>query len=324
MALKIRQQLVGDTSMKFGRSNPKRFLTIHETANTDRGANAAAHANLQSRLWDWATWHWTVDASEAVQSYTHDFQLWHAGDGRGNGNMASIAIEVCVNSDMDRAAARRNAAELAAKIMIDEGIPIANLVQHNHWSGKNCPSFIRGEGRWNEFVAMVRQYMGSGSASTPSAPAPAPSTTNGKTISQLADEVIAGKYGNGDQRKAALGSLYNSVQAEVNRILYGGTAGANPGNTALSIDALAQAVLNGDYGNGDERRRRLGNNYAAVQARVNQMLGITPTPAAPSAGIDDLARAVIRGDYGNGQERKTRLGANYQAVQNRVNQILGY
>ena len=46
----IRKQLIADTSMKFGRSNPKRFLTIHETGNTSRGANAAAHANLQSRL----------------------------------------------------------------------------------------------------------------------------------------------------------------------------------------------------------------------------------------------------------------------------------
>ena len=28
-----------------------------------------------------------------------------------------------------------------------------------------------------------------------------------------------------------------------------------------------------EFGNGAERQRRLGSNYAAVQARVNQMLG---------------------------------------------------
>ncbi|MCW1069382.1 hypothetical protein OJ604_11290 [Streptococcus anginosus] len=39
------------------------------------------------------------------------------------------------------------------------------------------------------------------------------------------------------------------------------------------MDALADAVIRGDYGNGEERKRRLGNLYAAVQARVNAKLG---------------------------------------------------
>jgi len=33
----------------------------------------------------------------------------------------------------------QNAAELVAKLMKDEGIPISNVVQHNYFSGKNCP-----------------------------------------------------------------------------------------------------------------------------------------------------------------------------------------
>lgn len=41
----------------------------------------------------------------------------------------------------------------------------------------------------------------------------------------------------------------------------------------MDIDALADAVIRGEYGNGDERKRRLGANYAAVQARVNEKLG---------------------------------------------------
>ena len=45
-----------------------------------------------------------------------------------------------------------------------------------------------------------------------SAPTPAPD------IEKLAREVIAGKYGNGEERKKALGSLYNAVQAKVNEI----------------------------------------------------------------------------------------------------------
>lgn len=41
---------------------------------------------------------------------------------------------------------------------------------------------------------------------------------NSKSIEELAQEVIAGKYGNGEERKQKLGNLYNEVQAKVNSI----------------------------------------------------------------------------------------------------------
>lgn len=93
-----------------------------------------------------------------------------------------------------------------------------------------------------------------------------------------------------------------------------------------SIDTLAREVIKGSWGNGNERYQRLtaaGYDYDTVQARVNEILGITPKPAGKS--IETLAREVIRGDWGNGQERYNRLtaaGYNYQQVQARVNQIL--
>ena len=48
---------------------------------------------------------------------------------------------------------------------------------------------------------------------------PASKPAAAKSISQLADEVLAGKYGSGDARKKALGSKFAAVQAEVNRKL---------------------------------------------------------------------------------------------------------
>ncbi len=93
-----------------------------------------------------------------------------------------------------------------------------------------------------------------------------------------------------------------------------------------SIDTLAREVINGSWGNGNDRYQRLtaaGFDYDAVQARVNEILGFKAEPAGKS--IETLAREVIRGDWGNGQERYNRLtnaGYNYQQVQNRVNQIL--
>ena len=49
----------------------------------------------------------------------------------------------------------------------------------------------------------------------------------------------------------------------------GGSGGSSGG---ANIDALARAVIRGDYGNGEERKRRLGSLYDAVQARVNEIL----------------------------------------------------
>ena len=94
-------------------------------------------------------------------------------------------------------------------------------------------------------------------------------TTPTKSIDELANEVIAGKYGNGEARKKALGSLYNQVQARVNEILNGTK------QPTKSIDEIARAVIRGDFGNGEARKKNLekaGYNYREVQNRVNQLL----------------------------------------------------
>ena len=88
-----------------------------------------------------------------------------------------------------------------------------------------------------------------------------------KSITQIAAEVIEGKYGNGTERKAkvmAEGYNYNLVQAEVNRQL-----------KASALTAVALDVLEGKYGNGATRKRKLkkaGHNYAEVQAEVNRII----------------------------------------------------
>ncbi|MDE7389446.1 MAG: N-acetylmuramoyl-L-alanine amidase, partial [Lachnospiraceae bacterium] len=51
---------------------------------------------------------------------------------------------------------------------------------------------------------------------------PASAATSKKSVAEIAKEVIAGKWGNGSERKAALekaGYDYNAVQSEVNRLL---------------------------------------------------------------------------------------------------------
>jgi LysM repeat protein len=52
---------------------------------------------------------------------------------------------------------------------------------------------------------------------------------------------------------------------------------------AGSVDDLARQVINGQWGNGDDRKRRLGARYAEVQARVNQLVAAGSKPAPPPA-----------------------------------------
>ena len=87
-----------------------------------------------------------------------------------------------------------------------------------------------------------------------------------KSITEIALEVLDGKWGSGEERKKKLqaaGYNYDAVQAEINRLLVAGD----------SIDALAIEVINGLWGSGDIRKQALikaGYDYNAIQNRVNE------------------------------------------------------
>jgi hypothetical protein len=116
--------------------------------------------------------------------------------------------------------------------------------------------------------AEVNRRLAGGSATAPPAPAR-------KSVDQLAQEVIDGKWGNNPERSRRLqaaGYSATQVQAAVNRRL--GSSGSGRA-VRLSVEALADQVINQQWGNGTERRRRLtaaGYNYNAVQAEVNRRL----------------------------------------------------
>ena len=161
----IKRLIVSDAvsnRVSFGRGNPKNYLTIHQTGNTAAGANAKAHHNLQARSGIGYGWHWQVDDHEAIQTHDHDFKIWHAGDNRGKGNTESISIEICVNLDGDYNQSVENGAKLAAMILKEENIDISRMVQHNYWTGKNCPEQIRACKNgicWSNFVEKVKGYL---------------------------------------------------------------------------------------------------------------------------------------------------------------------
>lgn len=100
------------------------------------------------------------------------------------------------------------------------------------------------------------------------------STTNAggtkKSVTEIAKEVIAGKWGNGDERKNRLTSAgynYNEVQKKVNELA--------TGTAKKSVTEIAKEVIAGKWGNGDARKSKLtsaGYDYNAVQKEVNRLL----------------------------------------------------
>ena len=76
---------------------------------------------------------------------------------------------------------------------------------------------------------------------------------------------------------------------------------------------LAIGVMQGQYGDGEERKTRLADRYDEVQGLINHIF---------SASVDTLAQEVINGQYGDGDTRKAILGDRYREVQNKVNEIL--
>lgn len=132
------------------------YITIHETANTNAGANALGHATWMMNAAGYS-WHVTVDDKAIWQSLEWYQQGWHAGDGaNGPGNTTSIGIELCVAQGMDFTKVRENAAWLV-RHLLSLGHGKKGIVQHNHWSGKNCPTFIRREGIWQKFLDMCKE-----------------------------------------------------------------------------------------------------------------------------------------------------------------------
>lgn len=95
-------------------------------------------------------------------------------------------------------------------------------------------------------------------------------------LTAIAYQVINGDWGNGSARQEALtaaGYDYNAVQTEVNRLLSATTDNVTETVSEDEITALAYRVINGDFGNGQDRVDALGEKYDAVQARVNEILG---------------------------------------------------
>lgn len=313
MAYSILFKQCGSDHMTRGRSRAIDRIVVHYTATLASARNNATY--FARNEGQGASAHYFVDdvTPEIYQSVAEGDTAWHAGNWAMN--CRAIGIEVVSAGEDFSATEVEKLGWLVKRLMAKYGIGASGVIRHYDVTGKLCPAPYVAASKW----AALRAAITGGSA---------PGGTAGAaprgTASELARRVIAGEFGNGDARRAALGNRYSEVQAEVNRILAGGSsAPAAQAPAADDVDDLARRVIAGEFGNGEARRTALGDRYDEVQARVNEMLGAGASGGTSSgADVDALARAVIRGEYGNGEERKHRLGSLYGAVQARVNEIL--
>ena len=141
----------------------------------------------------------------------------------------------------------------------------AVLTAHRWFANKSCPGDWL-YSRYGDLAKRVNKMLGS-SGSIPSSQT-APSR---KSVEEIAREVIAGKWGNGDERRrklAASGYSYAEVQATV-------IALQNKAREGKSVTEVAKEVIYGRWGNGDTRIRKLkaaGYNPDTVQKEVNRLM----------------------------------------------------
>ena len=315
-------------------------ITLHYPASGNTKLNELSKGQVASRLRGWRSYHvstlgWAdIGYNFAVDGSGRTWELRGAGRQgvhAGNVNPIRIGILLIVGDN-----------EEPTKEAIDAVNELWAWLQKNHFANIGRSVLGHGQEAGNSTQCpgpKVRALIsngafsvsgGSGSSGGSSGGTSTSSGSGGgsgssgssKSTAQLAREVIDGKHGSGEARKRALGSRYNAVQAEVNRILGAGSSGGS--GSRKSNETVAREILNGTGGWGNEpqrsqRLRAAGYNASTVQGIVNRLA----VPGGSGKSVATLAREVIDGRHGSGAARKRALGSRYAAVQAEVNRILG-
>ena len=162
---------------------------------------------------------------------------WHAGAVKKTAynNWNAIGIEIENNGTGEKYGAKtyHSAVALAGELVMEFHLAVADVLGHKEVCDppgrKVDPSFDMDEFR-RDVQKYIKAKQGAGSKPAPAsakpkpaAPKPKPKPSKGKSIGQMATEVIQGKHGTGHaHRQASLGidaATYAKVRAEVNRRL---------------------------------------------------------------------------------------------------------
>ena len=155
---KVKRQIRYNCS---ARTTPIRYIVIHDTGNSAKGANAEAHfryfnggnrgSSADIFVDDASVWY--------VNDYTK-YYSWHCGDGKGRygiTNQNSVGVEMCIHADGDHEAAFANMAEVVRELMTELNIPAERVVRHFDASRKLCPKSMAGDDwkLWHTFKQRI-------------------------------------------------------------------------------------------------------------------------------------------------------------------------
>jgi N-acetylmuramoyl-L-alanine amidase CwlA len=227
-----------------------------------------------------ASAHYQVQSDGVIGQLVWDSNTaWHCGN--WNANTTSIGVEHANKSNPVRVTDQclDSGAHLVAALCkyYKLGRPewLKNVFPHSYFVSTSCPGSLQSDQK-EAYMKKAQEYYDkmTGTASSSTSTTSSTTSTAKASVDTVAQQVINGQWGNGDERKKKLeaaGYNYTEVQNKVNQLLSGNTS-----STKLSIDEVAKQVINGKWGNGDDRKKRLtaaGYDYSAVQKRVNQLLG---------------------------------------------------
>lgn len=145
--MKITRKLTTNRD-QFGDKRPLsaiKFIVIHDTANTGKGADAMAHYRYLQHTTRAGSAHYYVDDEQIIQTIDDSVVAWSVGDkwARKNRTRAdvtnynSVSVELCINEGIDKAKAYQNLLWLTRYLMAKYP---SEVVRHFDATGKPCPS----------------------------------------------------------------------------------------------------------------------------------------------------------------------------------------
>jgi N-acetylmuramoyl-L-alanine amidase len=188
------------------------YITIHSTGNAESNAEGERGWLTNPDNYREASWHYCVDGNSIVEAIPPNEVAWHAGDGNGKGNRASISIEICESGD------RKKTLELATKLVayLMKKHNIKLLKRHYDWSGKVCPRIFYDKGKWLSWEAFkddcMKAYTGTVEASK--------GTDTKDTIKSNMPAQASYKLPTGTYKLGSKGSAVKKIQTALNKLYF--------------------------------------------------------------------------------------------------------
>lgn len=256
-----------------GRNTKISQITIHHMAGV---LSAQACGNIFAKAGRNGSAHYGVGKDGEIANYVDEADTaW--SDSNWPSNCRTVSIETSNDktggdwhvSDTTLNSLVKLVADIAKRNGLGTLVVGKNLRKHKDFAATACPgAYLESK---MDYIATEANKINAGGGSSSGGDAK-------KSNEEIATEVIRGDWGNGNDRKSRLeaaGYDYAAIQKIVNERLGGGTSSGSASKPTVN-DEIVNAVIRGDYGNGQDRVNRLtaaGYDYNEVQAAVNAKLG---------------------------------------------------